>query len=940
MRTNTTIPGSKRIKPMAGDRRAFRSALALAVAMGLLAPGAALAADPINYWDNGGGVWNAGNANWTREDGSTGVWVPGVAVFRTAAAGDTVTVDGAQTFTGLEFRSNGNGYRLLGGAAGELAIGAPRAAIVVDASTQATIDATISGVGGLAVSGAGTLVLSGQGNTYSGGTTVGNSAVLAISATGALGSGSVGVLDLGEIRFQGAANAGTRDIALANGSSPSGATLRFVDQANAGNANIFIANQSSVVRFEGDSNAGDARISSNLSGSVDFSGRSSAGRSVISLGLQSGMFSSGSLTFSGGSNAGSSVINLGLQSRLTFADAADAGQATVVTQGEVVFRDDARADGLSLTATGGRFGPAVQLSDMRIPLSIGSLRTENRVVLGDGSLTLGLLGRDDQVGELHGGGTVLKVGAGTLSILRGDDQYFQGTTEVREGRLLLKTMSHGGTTVIRAAGSLVGSGGVRDLINEGTVAPDGPLRVLGNYVQRPGGRLVVDIAPNGSSDTLSVVGSATLQGGIEVIKAPGQYAYGTRYTLIYAQGGVSGRFDTLTQNQPFLKLAMAYDAERAYLDVLRSDTRFADVCDTPNRCGVAGAVDAISAAGRPGPDMQAVIEALTTLSVAGALAGMDRLSGDAHADFAGALLDEQSLYGQDLSRRVLAQRGDGDGDERDGGGAWVRVDAASSKLGADGNANGWDLDTRSSTLGIDGWINHSLLLGASAQFKKFDADLRPGDRGRADVGAVDLYAGLHGDKGYLNAVVGYARWDNKIERSIVVGDISRRAASRYGGHRYSAYLEAGWTFDLGASRLQPLLGVGYTRLDNDSFRESAAQDVGLNGDALKIDRATASLGLRWRADFGAGDWSVSPSLEVRALRGYGDDYASLDAAFEGAPAVGFEARGASLPKQRTVADLGLQMRHGDRTELFVNYGYQHGDDLRSRNLGLGLRYRW
>ncbi|MBW8807276.1 MAG: autotransporter outer membrane beta-barrel domain-containing protein, partial [Lysobacter sp.] len=141
-------------------------------------------------------------------------------------------------------------------------------------------------------------------------------------------------------------------------------------------------------------------------------------------------------------------------------------------------------------------------------------------------------------------------------------------------------------------------------------------------------------------------------------------------------------------------------------------------------------------------------------------------------------------------------------------------------------------------------------------------------------------------------------------------------------------------------RLQPLLGVSYTRLDNEGFRERGAQDVDLRGDALKIDRATASLGLRWSADFGGGDWIVSPSLEARALRGYGDDYARLDATFEGAAAVAFEARGASLPKQRALADVGLQVRHGDRTELFLNYGYQHGDDLRSRNLGLGLRYRW
>lgn len=992
-----TEPTSSRRAPRAW----VRGALAAAVALGLQLPGAALAADPVNYWDNGSGVWNAGNANWTREDGSVGAWTPGVAAFRVAGANNAVSVEGAQVFTGLQFSGSGNVYRLTAGAGGQLSIGAAQATISSDSFASATIDVPIVGSGGLNIAGTGRVVLLAA-NTYAGDTTlsggelgvgfdgslgggklrfaggqlnvlgngfdmgrdveiaatatnriqllgsdaaslrlkgnvsgagginifgrgsvtfdqrndgftggivVNQNATIVARTTGAFGTGRIAGYDNAEIRFESQASAADLDITVLDGAARTVSTVRFVDRSDAGRAKISIMNLYGQVLFEDQSSAGSARIGSGREGNVAFGENSNAGNAVIELAR-------------------------GTSTGVSFSDYADARQATILSAGIVRFRDHAVADGLSI---GNVF--TVDASGMSQPLSIGSLAAGGLVRLGAATLTLGGLGRDDALSSMEGTGTLVKTGAGTLALERASG-LFTGQVRVEQGRLRLDDFS-AGVFSVGANGTLFGKGRMRGLTNEGTVAPGasiGTLTVDGDYVQRAGARLQVEVAADGSADLLKVGGRAVLEGGsVDVIKAPGQYAYGTRYTLIDAQGGVSGRFDQLTQNQPFLKLAMAYDAQHAYLDVLRSDTRFQDVCDSANRCSVATAIDAIAAAGRPNADMETVIEELTTLSQAGAMSGIDRLSGDAHAGFAAALLQRQSAFGQDLSRRALQRDAAGDGGR---GAAWIRVSDGSTRMDGDRGAPGVDLDARGTALGVDGWIADSVLLGASAQFDKLDADLRAGDKAKAEVAQLNVYAGWRGANAYLNGALGYASWRNRVERSLHVGDIARRAQSRYDGHSYSAYLEGGWTFELGGSRLQPLLGLAHTRLDNDGFRESGAQDVDLVGASAKLSRTTASAGLRWSADYDLGEWALSPRLEARALRGYGDKYAQVDAEFAGAPGYGFGVRSAALPKQGGLASVGVQLGRGERLSLFLDYAYQRGDGVRTRDLSAGLRYRW
>lgn len=547
-------------------------------------------------------------------------------------------------------------------------------------------------------------------------------------------------------------------------------------------------------------------------------------------------------------------------------------------------------------------------------------------------------------GAFSGEGGFTRVGSGRLTLV-GDSHAFGGRFALSSGELRVDG-SLGGTLAVAHGALLTGIGTLHDLDNHGTVAAGhsiGTLTLTGDYVHHDDATLLAGIEPGGGSDLLDIAGSATIQGGtVDIIKLPGQYEGGTRYTLIDAAGGVTGTFDTLDQDRPFLDLLLGYDANHVYLDVQRSDVDFNIACGegTFNQCQVAGALDAIGHDHPIPADLETVLAEVSTLTLDQARAGFDRLSGEAHGSLAGLMLEGHALYGQTVSRRI-AERREAVGADRLHGGAWVRAYGTSSDLDGDGNAHAADFEQRGLAFGLDAWGGEHWLVGASFNAMDFEADFRPGDRGEADAKNVSLYASFQGQHAYLDVVTSFGWWNNEVTRTIMVGDIDRQARSEYGGHRFATHLEAGWVFGLGDNQqLTPLVSVEHAKLDQERFREEGAGDLDLIGGSQDVERTTVSVGLRWSVAFESGAWTLEPAAQVRWLHALGDGHAEQTLAFAGAPGIGYRVRGVSWAQDRGLIGVGLQARHGENFDLFVDVDYQSGGGLESKGVGAGLRWRW
>ncbi len=133
--------------------------------------------------DGGNGTWDAVSRNWTDANGAVNhAWNSTFAVFQGPAG--TVTLDGSQAITGLQFMTDG--YSLQSAGTGEL-LTSGTTNVRVDSGATATVGVPINGTGLLAKQDGGTLVLN-TANGYSGGTAL-NRGALVVGNDDALGSG-------------------------------------------------------------------------------------------------------------------------------------------------------------------------------------------------------------------------------------------------------------------------------------------------------------------------------------------------------------------------------------------------------------------------------------------------------------------------------------------------------------------------------------------------------------------------------------------------------------------------------------------------------------------------------------------------------------------------------------------------------------------------------
>ena len=189
-----TVPGS--VTP--GDLT-LQTAVANQLNLLVTAPAAT-----VQFWDGnqliangavegGSGTWGTGTTNWTDVNGTTNQgWTSNFAVFQGAAG--TVTVNGAQTITGMQFVTDG--YSLQNGTAGSLNLvngSLGNASVRVDPNATATVGVALNGAGTLGKYDTGTLVLNAA-NGYTGGTAL-NGGTIVVGNNAALGTGVLTAAD-------------------------------------------------------------------------------------------------------------------------------------------------------------------------------------------------------------------------------------------------------------------------------------------------------------------------------------------------------------------------------------------------------------------------------------------------------------------------------------------------------------------------------------------------------------------------------------------------------------------------------------------------------------------------------------------------------------------------------------------------------------------------
>ncbi|WP_414474478.1 autotransporter domain-containing protein [Microvirga sp. M2] len=579
-----------------------------------------------------------------------------------------------------------------------------------------------------------------------------------------------------------------------------------------------------------------------------------------------------------------------------------------------------------------------------------------RLNLGNGNLVVNQNGASTFGGSLTGNGTFTKSGDGRLNLT--GTSTFSGSTLVNGGTLAVNGSLARSQVNVRSGGILGGNGTVGGIAagSNGTVAPGnsiGALKVAGDVSFGAGSIYQVEVNAAGENDRIDAAGKANLTGGtVQVLAASGAYAPLTNYTILTAQGGVSGTFAGVTSNFAFLKPSLLYTADTIQLALSRNAVSFAEVAETRNQSAAAAGAEALGAG-------HMVYNALVQLDAANARSAFDALSGEVHASAA------TSAYGdaREIRNAVLGRLRQPAGSPATVAAAfaadlpgvaplptpvpvptldprrfalWGTAFGSWGKLDGHGNAAGMDTATGGFAIGADATFDQAYRIGIAGGFTRttFDID------GRLSSGSNEsVFGALYGSGtwGGLNLRLGtsYAIHDIDTSRRVVFPGFSDNLSASYNGWTAQAFGELGYRFEAGIAILEPFVGASILRLHTDGFGETGGA-AALTGFARGYDLGTTTVGLRAEARLGA-----DVPLMVRGLVGWRHAYGDVEPvallAFGNGTAA-FAAAGVPVDRDALVAEAGLDWQATQDISLGVSYQGQIGE--RAQDHGLKGNFTW
>ncbi|WP_116793003.1 autotransporter outer membrane beta-barrel domain-containing protein [Achromobacter dolens] len=600
------------------------------------------------------------------------------------------------------------------------------------ATSGLTFAGVISGAGSVSVQGSRVLTMTGV-NTYTGTTTVDSGATLALTGGGSVAASS------------GVTSNGTLDIS-ATTSGASVASLAGGGRVALGGRTLTLTNASGV-----------------FSGVID-----GAGGLVLSSGTQT---LSGVNTYTGATTINGGTLVLTGAGRLSAASA-------VSLMGSGATLDLSAASGQTLAGVYGVAG--------------------SRLLAGASTLTLGAATDSVYEGELTGSGALVKQGTGML-VLNGSNAGFTGATTVAQGRLQVGDAGHGGAVLggdvaVGAQGTLGGHGTILgDVTNGGMVSPGGSIGTLnvgGNYTQASNATLAIEVSPTEAS-LLKVGGSATLNGTLAITYAPGTYS-ATRYNVVSAANGISGRFSSVTGS-----LASGADLNGLRSSVAYGANEVALLLSNP-------------AAGMPGDTP--VIIAPTRTSIYTALGSA-------------ALMSAQSATAAVLERATRRAVASGPADATDTVSVWANATGRHGRLSGSGGLPGFqenqygflagaDKRVDRNTFGLAMGYSHAELSEESTESAGTRDTVRLATYASRDLGPVDV-------TGMLGYGLHFLSQKRPFEN---VGT----AKGDHVGQEFTAAAQVSKPMALGGLVMTPRLGLRYAYFHANSFDEGGARGQNLH----------------------------------------------------------------------------------------------------------------
>lgn len=569
-------------------------------------------------------------------------------------------------------------------------------------------------------------------------------------------------------------------------------------------------------------------------------------------------------------------------------------------------------------------------------------------------------------------GSVDKRGPGTLTL--SGTNTFNGSFNVSEGTLNLPGSVAAATTVFNGA-TLKGNGSiVNDLNNNGTVAPGnsvGTITVTGNYLQGPTGTYIVEIRPDGSAnDLIAVTGSASLAGQLSATGESGQAltpaAAGKTYTILTADGGVSGQFAGNARAVGAYTFQTFYNPNDVQLGVTYNG--FASVAPgAGNPASVAQTLDRVPVNTSTGfssgnADFDSILTGLAVQNSDQLNRSLNSIIAEPYAAFLTLQLGQNQYFADSILNRAQLCSAHRRGwkaagltpeqasrnanvsydcpDEKQPS-AWVDFISTSGNIDGSDGLSGYDYRYTGMVMGADMQVATDTTLGIAFGYSqpKLDHYQLADAKIDGDTYFISAYGSYTPDRWEFNALLGYNYGTYDGKRNINFDAVNRTAKSDFDGQGWIASTRAAYHFDVETLDIAPEVGLSYSKVYQDSLTEHGAGSLNLAVDSTDSDALVTSLGVRIGADSPFGDAKIRPELLLRYDYDWKADTDSdhrVKASFAEVPIGSIDLVGQNRGRESVLMGVGTGIQLSPTLTAFAGGGYRWSDNGEESSFTIGI----
>lgn len=305
------------------------------------------------------------------------------------------------------------------------------------------------------------------------------------------------------------------------------------------------------------------------------------------------------------------------------------------------------------------------------------------------------------------------------------------------------------------------------------------------------------------------------------------------------------------------------------------------------------------------------------------------LSGEIHADIAGALITDTRLMRDATNRRLLDLT-----TRPDGAVFWGEALASQGKVDGVGDAADFGRSTGGFVGGVEGSVG-DWLVGLSASYSRSSYDVTD----RASTGSSDNYQfGVYGGTQFgdlgLHLGASYGRSDISTERSVVFPAFSEQLSAEYGAQTLQAYGELDYRIDAGAVALSPFAGLALAYSKTDEFSETGGDIAALSSDGSSAGNAFTTLGVRATAPISFGEMSGNVHGQIGWQHALTDDDSVTDLSLN--TGASFDSQGVPIAKDALTLEAGLDFAVSDQATITASYSGQLANGASNQGIKIGF----